>query len=97
MKHTLFSSVSAVNTLCHWYLLIFYIFQLVLDFSSLYVGRRQTAADRNSDASEGVCGTDGYDMSLSPSLKQTPTPTTTRYITAPVDTRSEKRSVPHCR
>jgi hypothetical protein len=30
----------------------FYIFQLLLDLSSLQVGRQQNTADRNSDASE---------------------------------------------
>jgi hypothetical protein len=62
MTYTMCSSVSVVSTLLQWYLQVFCMFQLLLGLSSLQVGVRLTNADRNSDASEGVCGTCNYDL-----------------------------------
>jgi hypothetical protein len=64
--------------------------QLLLRLSSSQVGRRLTTGDRNSEANEGMCGTDDYGIRHSFLPSKNPTTANQRYITAPVDTSSQE-------
>jgi hypothetical protein len=90
MADTIRSSVSVVNTLLQRYLQVFFVC-FSLYWPVFYRWRLFTRKWRS------VFSWQLRYTSLVPSLKQPPPPTTIRYITAPVDTSSEKQSTQHCR